>query len=205
MSSGGGGGAARQAEQRERDRENRIRSGMSRIEQVFADFGDDFYNQQRQAQLDYVLPQVRDQYAEAQRQLTYTLARGKQLNSSVAAKRNAQLMKERDLSLARADSLADQTVKQARADVERERSDLIAQLQATADPESAANQARNRSDQLRIGQPLADVGILFQNATAGLAASLAPRYDEYGQRVVRGGGGPSFGGQRDTSRVVGGR
>lgn len=200
MSGGGDGGVARRAEQREIERERRIRDGMSRIDQVFRAFDDNFFNQQRQAQLDYLLPQIRDQYENAQRQLIYALARGGQLNSSVAARRNAQLAREHQLALARADSIADQAVKAARGDVERERADLIAQLQATADPASVANQARIRGESLRIGQPLADVGVLFQNATAGLAAALAPRYDEYGQRV---GGGVSFGGQRDRSRVIG--
>lgn len=195
---GGDGGISARAEQRELERESRIKSGMARIDNVFRGFDGQFFNQQRAAQLDYMLPQVRDQYEDAQKQLTYALARGGQLNSSVAAERNARLSREHQLALSRADSIADQTVKQARSDVERERSDLIAQLQATADPESAANQARIRSDSLRIGQPLADVGLLFQNATAGLAAAFTPRYDEYGYRV---GGGVNFGGQRDQSRV----
>lgn len=200
MAGGGDSGVAKRAERRELDRERRIRDGMSRIEQVFGGFDDNFFGQQRTAQLDYVLPQIRDQYENAQKQLIYTLARGGQLNSSVAAQRNARLAREHQLALTRADSIADQTVKQSRGDVERERGDLIAQLQSTADPESAANQARIRGESLRIGQPLADVGVLFQNATAGLAATMAPRYDEYGARV---GGGVSFGGQRDRSRVVG--
>lgn len=200
MAGGGDSGATKRAESRELDRERRIRDGMTRIDTVFKGFDDSFFNQQRQAQLDWTLPQIKDQYGKAQERLIYALARGGQLNSSVAAKRNADLAEQHRLALANADSIADQTVKQARSDVERERSDLIAQLQATADPESAANQARIRGDSLRIGQPMADVGLLFQNATAGLAAALAPQYDAYGGRV---GGGVSFGRQRDSSRVIG--
>lgn len=199
--SGGGGAkqAAQRAEEREIQRENRIREGMSRIDKAFQGFDDRFFDAQRQAYLDYAVPNIRDQFERAQAQLMYALARGGQLDSEVATRRNAELIGEHQRELARADSLADQAVKQARADVERERADLVSLLQATADPEAAANQARLRSDTLRIRQPMAEVGPLFQNATAGLAAALAPTYDAYGRRV---GGGVSFGGQRGSGRVV---
>lgn len=198
--SGGGDGGVGDARRREQERERKIQVGMSDIDNVFSGFNDGFYNQLRKAQLDWSTPQIRDQYDDAKEQLTYALARGGQLNSTVAATKQAQLAKSNQLALSRADSIADSAVKQARSDVERERTDLVSILQATADPANAANAAHLRADQLRIGQPMADIGLVFQNATAGLAGALAPRYDEYG---VRTGGGPRFGGQRDSSKVIG--
>lgn len=182
------------------ERERRIREGMNRINSVMSQFDDSFYGQLRQAQLDSMLPNIRDQYSDARDQLTYTLARGGQLNSSVAAQRQAKLAKERELMLSRADSIAEQAVKQQRQDIEREREGLVMQLQATADPTNVSNQANLRAEALRIGQPQADIGIMFQNATAGLAAALRPTYDAYGVRV----NGPSFGSQRTSSRVISG-
>jgi len=197
---GGGDGGAGAAAAREAERERKIKYGMANIDNVFSQFNGRFYDQLRQAQLDWSMPQIRDQYDDAQQQLTYALARGGQLNSSVAAKRQADLARDNQLAISRADSIADTAVKQAKSDVSRERADLVSILQATADPADAANSAAMRADQLRIGQPLADIGLVFQNATAGLAGALAPRYDDYGNRVS--GGGPSFGGQRDSSRVI---
>lgn len=182
----------------EKERERRIREGMARINDVMSQFDDRFYGQLRTAQTDVLLPSIRDQYSDAREQLTYALARGGQLNSSVAARRQARLAKDRELAMSRADSMAEQAVRAQRQDIEREREGLVMQLQATADPENVANQANLRADALRIGQPQADIGILFQNATAGLAAAMRPQYDAYGTRVS----GPTFGGQRDQSRVV---
>lgn len=183
----------------EQERERRIREGMTQIDSVMSKFDDKFYGQLRQAQLDTMLPSVRDQFDRAREQLTYALARGGQLNSSVAAQRMARLTRDRDLTLSKVDSAAEQAVKQQKRDVESEREALIMQLQATADPMNTANQARMRAESLSIGQPMADVGILFQNATAGLAAAMRPTYDSYGMPSSR---GPSFGLQRSSSRVI---
>src|SRR6478736_3044441 len=46
-------------------------------------FGDDFFNDRREAYMNYATPQLEDQYGDAQKQLTFALARGGLLDSSV--------------------------------------------------------------------------------------------------------------------------
>jgi len=260
MSKDSGSDAAERAEQRDREREERIRQGMDQIEQIFGSggattrryvvgpdgtetpyeefiqtqgpfnadmqellrtggnifgpgyevvsreeqtggqFGPEFFEGVRQANMDYLLPDVNRQFEDAREQLTYALARGGRLRSTTAGERSADLSREREDVLSQVDSRAQEAVNQSRAAIEDERAALVAMLQSTADPEATANAARARSEYLSDPQPLQRIGPVFQNATAGLASALQPRYDAYGQPVR---GSRSYT-TRDRSRVIGG-
>ena len=172
---------AEQARQREARRQADIRTGMASIDDVFAGFNPSFYDALRQAQLDYLLPDIDQQYAQARDQLTFALARQGLGTSSVAGDRQADLAAERERAINRAREAGDQAAQGAQRDVEAERSSLVSQLQATADPGAAATGAASRAAYLRQPRPMADLGPLFQNVTAGLADMLAPTYDDYGR------------------------
>ncbi len=191
--------AARQQRADEEARQARIKAGMGNIDTTFKGFDEKFYGGVRQAQLDFLLPKLRTQFGDQREQLSYALARGGVLNSTIASRRNARLLEDYQGALTQADSAAEQAVKQARSDVENERSSLVSMLQATADPELAASTAANRARFLSAPQPIRDLGIVLQNAASGLGAATQPRYDAYGSRT---GGGLSFG-FTNRSRTVG--
>jgi hypothetical protein len=56
-------------------------------------FSGDFFDKRRQAYVDYAMPQLQDQYKDAQRELTYSLARGGNLASSTNAVQTGDLSK----------------------------------------------------------------------------------------------------------------
>src|SRR3546814_12014739 len=102
-------------------------------------------------------------------QLIFALSRGGNLNSSVAGERLADLTKQYDRNRT---ALADRGLalaNDARSKVESARSDLVAQLQGSADPTSAAAQAAERakllaapdtfrSEERRVGQARVSTG-----------------------------------------------
>lgn len=195
--------AAKKQEARELERLGKIESGMSQIETLFSQkFNPGYFEGVRGAATDYAMKGVDDQYRDAQRNLMFAMARSSTGISSEAARRQGLLASDRGQALFDADSLGMNAEKQARSDVAREKSSIINQLQATADPGAAASASRSASEFLSINPAIDTLGPLFQNVTAGLAGSMRPSYDSYGQRVSRSSG--SRGGvSQNRSRVIG--
>jgi hypothetical protein len=128
---------------------------------------------------------VKDQYADAQRNLMFALARSQTGVSSEAARRQGVLGSENEKAVYQASALGQDAEKQARGSVAREKNSIIAQLQATADPGAAASASRSAAEMLSINPPMATIGPMFQNVTAGLAGAMQPRYDSYGRPAGR--------------------
>src|SRR3546814_14655318 len=102
-------------------------------------------------------------------QLIFALSRGGNLNSSVAGERLADLTKQYDRNRT---ALADRGLalaNDARSKVESARSDLVAQLQGSADPTSAAAQAAERANLLAAPDTFEPLGALLPNIPAGIA------------------------------------
>lgn len=178
-SSSGSDNAAAQARADENARQARINSGMATINQDFAGFNDPFYAGISKAYTNYAEPQVDQQYKNAHDNLTFGLARGGLLKSSVANQKFADL--DQDYNNQRL-GVADQAKTQAnqqRAQVENSRSNLVNQLQATADPSAAASAAVGQAKILNTANAFSPIGTLFQNATAGLANAAGGPYNGY--------------------------
>lgn len=203
---GGGGGDdsyAREARQREEQRQARIREGMTQIGQTFSQFDDNFFNRQRDAYVSYATPQLEDQYTNALTSLTSALARTgslASLRSSVAAQKQGDL--SRDYSLQR-QNVVDQGIgqaTQARRDIENSRSAIVSDLYATADPTAAAAASQARA-QIATQQPtFSPLGMLFQNASAGLADYAEGR--AFNRAFAAGAGGNYSTGGGGSGRVV---
>lgn len=136
-------------------------------------FTEDFFNQRRQSFLDYAQPQVDQQYGDAQKELTFALARGGLLDSSVRGQKAGELQKLFDLN---SQSVADQALSyetQARTGVEDARQNLIATLSATGDTQGAINSALARSAALSQSPAYSPLGQLFSDFTANLGVSAA--------------------------------
>lgn len=176
MGGGGksGGGEAAAARADEKARQDRIRTGTKKISTIFdGQFNDPYFDKQKQSYLDYASPQLEDQYAKAQKELTYALARGGNLNSSVRGEKSAELQKQYDLNKQKIadDALSSST--QARNNVESARADLISQLNATGDAEGAANSAINRASALSQPAAFSPITSLFADFTSALGTQAA--------------------------------
>lgn len=158
----------------EQQRQDNIRAGTSRIDQLFnGQFTDDYFNKQRDSFLNYANPQLESQYGDAQKELTYSLARSGLLDSSVRAEKEAELQKKYDLNK---QQIADQALSystDARNNVEKSRSELIGLLNATGDAEGAANSAIARSQALSQPQAYSPLTQLFADFTSGLGQQAA--------------------------------
>lgn len=171
---GGDDGGAAQAAAAEQQRQDSIRAGTSSINSTFdGEFTPDFYNQRQQAYLDYANPQLDKQYSDAQKQLTFSLARGGNLDSSARATQESDLQRQYDTQ---SKSVADQALaysNQTKNDVEGARGDLVTALNASGDATGAANNAIARADALSTPQAFSPLGQLFANFTAGLGTQAA--------------------------------
>jgi hypothetical protein len=202
---GGGGGAGKMAKQQRADevaRQQRIREGMSNIDQQFSTFDDPFYASRAKAYVDYATPTVDRQADEARQALIYALSRNGNLDSSAAIRKNAEL--GRNTNEARI-GIANQGLdiaNRARADVEAARSGVVSQLNATGDSSAASAAALRQAQALTQPQGFSPLGQLFANFMAsvsqigsnsgnGYGGFFGPRSPAYAgaggdsQRIVR--------------------
>lgn len=136
-------------------------------------FDDDFFAGRRDAYMDYHVPQLEEQYGNAGRELTFALARGGNLNSSVRGDKLSELQKLYDRNK---QMIADQALayeNQTRTAVEDARGNLIATLNATGDAQGAANAALSRAAVLSRPDQFSPLGQLFVDFTAGLGTQAA--------------------------------
>ncbi len=170
----GGNKAANQARADEAARQARIRQGTQRVGTIFdGQFNDDFFKGRQEAYIDYAKPQLEDQYGDAQKQLTFALARGGNLNSSVRGEKAADLQQRFDLTKQEITDKGLSYANEARSSVEGARSDLIGMLNATGDAEGAANSAVSRASTLSQPAAFSPLSQLFGDITAGLGQQAA--------------------------------
>lgn len=166
---------AGEARAREEARQASIRDGMRQVDTIFGKFNDDFFNARSKAYTDYAFPQLEDQWSKAQDRMTYDLSRSGLLNSSVAAEKQADARREYDRQKQAVESMGSDYANQARGDVERNRSDVVGQLNATADAGAAANAATNRSSMLSATPGFSPLGMLFNNVGANIEKQMDSR------------------------------
>jgi hypothetical protein len=208
MCFGDGGAKAQEraaAEQRreEQQRKRRIAEGTAAIDSTFAPFNDGFFAARGKAYSDFANPQVEDQFKTAREKLIYALARNSLTNSTVAADKFANLQKTYDTTRQVVAGRAGDEANKARLAAESNRSDLVAQLQATADPGAAARSAVARSAAISQTPGFDPLGNLFTNVTAGLAdLTTNPQNGYKGLGGVSLFGGSSGSSPAGSSRVV---
>ena len=178
MSGGGGDGGAAQARADEAARQARIKKGTANIDKSFAGFDDGFYKNRAQAYTNFANPQLADQYARTQQNLTYNLARQGLTASSEASRNAGELQRQYNDNRAMIASKGMDAANDARQQIEQNRSELISQLNATSDPSQAAAGALNRAAVLSQQQSFSPLGQLFANTTGLLGnAANAGYYD----------------------------
>lgn len=190
MAGGGGDGGAGAAREEERLRQERIRAGMSRVGETFGQFDDDFFTGRRQSYLDYATPQLEEQFGDASDDLTFSLARSGNLNSSVRAEKQGDLQKLYDTQLRGINDKAVSFETDARNQVEDARSDITRNLNATADSDAAVSSANARASALAQPAPYSPLTQLFAEFTQGLSTQAG--YERAGAID------PRFGGRYNT-------
>lgn len=162
----GGSGAADAARAEEQARQARIREGTQKVNELFnSQFTDDFYKGRREAYMGYATPQLKDQYAEATRQLTYSLDRAGTSDSSIRAAKMGELQKLYDTNTRALSDTALNYENDARNNIEQARSGLTSQLNATADVAGTVSAANSRAAALSAPQGYSPLGQMFGTFT----------------------------------------
>jgi hypothetical protein len=183
-----GGGEAKAARQAEEKRQAEIRAGTTRVNDIFKQFDNGFFDSRQKAFADYANPQLEDQYGDAQKQLTFALARNGTLDSSIRGEKAGELQQSYDLNK---QQIADQALAsstEARNATEDARANLIATLNATGDAKGAASAALARSSALSKPAAYSPLTNLFADFTSTLGTQAALERANYysgGQTGVR--------------------
>lgn len=166
---GGGSKSSNALAEQEAARQAKIESGTSQINDLFnSQFTDDFYNSRAQSYLDYAYPQLQDQYSDALDQLKYSLDRSGTSSSSAYSSKLAELQKLYDTNRRTVANTAQDYKNSAESSVEDARSNLISQLNSTADVSGAIDAANTRAAALTSAPAYSALGQMFSPFLSGL-------------------------------------
>ena len=136
-------------------------------------FDDAFYNDYRQKVLDYYQPDEQRQYDEAQRDLTYSLARAGTLQSSTAADKQGELAYNDALQKANIVANANTQTGNLKSQIQSNKQALINQLYSTEDPTLTANLAELSAAASRLQDPtLTPAAALFTPALTTVGSTV---------------------------------
>lgn len=175
MYGGGGDGGVAESEAK---RKANIDKGMKDIEAKFSGFNDDFYDRRKQDYVAYATPQAMDQYRGTQANLKYALARNGLTRSGAAVEREGSLAKTLTQTQSNIANAAQGEANQLREQVQDQKSNVVNQLIASADPSLAATQAAGATAGLRAPSAFQPIGNMFADwQNAYLANMNARAYD----------------------------
>lgn len=174
MTGGGGNSYTNEIRNEEADRQQKVRTGTKRIEDMFGEqFNDAFYDKQRDSYLNFAQPQLADQFKGAQKQLTFALDRRGALDSSSRSSLEGDLAKRQGILSTEIKDKANQFRTDAMAGVEGARGDLINTLNATGDVEATVNSANARAKVLSQPVAYSPIAQAFVDFTTGLGQQAA--------------------------------
>jgi len=153
----------------EEARQARIRQGEQNIDQVFSQFDDGFYDDRRQALIDYEAPQLEEQYKTALGDLVAALSRSGMGKSSVSADRKAKAQRDKDFQGQEMRDRGDQTALNAKNAVNAARNTLSTGNIALADPTRATNSAMSNAEALTALPKYEPLLRMFGDLSEGLA------------------------------------
>lgn len=135
-------------------------------------FSDAFFDKRAQAYQDFALPQVQQQYGDQQKALTFALARGGNLRSSLASDKNAELDKDFTLQKQAVYDTGRDYANQGRSDMAAQKASAVSMLQASADPDAAYNIAQTSANQLSAMPAFTPLTGVVKNVASGLGTYL---------------------------------
>lgn len=136
-------------------------------------FDDSFYNKRATAYNEFALPQLQDQYEDQRKALTYALARGGNLGSSLSAAKKAALDKDYALQQQNVYDTGQDYANKARADVAAQKQNMVSLLQASADPDAVANLAQSQAQSLSSMPSFSPLSPVISNVAGSLGTYLA--------------------------------
>ena len=136
-------------------------------------FNDAFFNNRRNAYINYAMPQLDKQRTSANRDLIFALDRSGNLASSSRAMKEGELQELYDTNKQNIADKGQEYANTAKTSVEDARQDLIKTLNVTGDAQGAASGAINRASALSAPDTYSPLSQLFSDFTASLGTQLA--------------------------------
>lgn len=172
--------AAEQARRAEQQRQAAINAGTAKVNDVFSKFDDDYYAGIERASNDYYLPQVEDQYEDARKKLVLQLGRTGRIDGSSGARELGELDERYQTQRADIANRGVTAANEYRGKVEQNRSDVLSQLYASADPSAAATTAAARAESLTAPPAFSALGNLFGDLVRQGGTALAVEKNRLG-------------------------
>jgi len=161
-------------------REKDILGAQTEIDKIFSSFTPEFYEKRQKAYMDYTMPQLAEQYQEAQKNLTYSLANRGLLRSSSAGQLATGLQKELSKQEQGLVDTSFQQRQQLQGEIADQQSRLMAQAMNSMDPSSAAVGAMRTAAQYQEPSTVAPLGNLFADwANIYSTNQMANAYNQY--------------------------
>lgn len=164
--SGGGSSqkkALQAAQAAERDRQNRITTGMGQINSAFAGYDDNFYNNRAKSFLNYAMPQLAQQYQSTRNQIGFNLANRGISDSSQAQNQWSNLYQQVGQQKQGLVDQAQAQENQLRQQVQGLRGNVINTLYQTADPSQAGQGIASAISQIKQPSVYPALGNMFGN------------------------------------------
>lgn len=158
----------------EQARQNNILQGQQEIASVFGQFNDDFFNNRAKSYVDFALPQLDTQYQETLRNLTASLARSGNLNSSLRGETFAKAQREYDTQKLSLADRGQQFANDARSAIERARSELFATNASLADPGAVRSLAEQRAQTAVPGQTFTPLANMLTDLASTVGTTKKP-------------------------------
>ena len=138
----GGDGGASEARAREDARQLKIDNGITAVNALFGtDAKNSQYADHRQNVYDLNKTAIDDSYGDAQRNLTFSLARNGLSNSSIGADKKSDLLTNYNDNIQKANDMADSGMNSLKTNDERTRQNLVNSVQTGLDQTQAVSQA----------------------------------------------------------------
>ena len=172
---------AQEAKDKENKRQARLDQGKGVIDDLFGNrnFGDDFYDKYKNAELDYTMPQLTEQYTEAKRTAETDLARAGLLRSGAAGWVQGKLTNQMGVNEAAVRGKADTDTAELRKSIAAQQQQAYNQLYSTEDPTVAANTASSSVANAQLAQPnTGALDAMFKPIAIGLGSAIAPVYGQ---------------------------
>ena len=185
----GGSDSNKLLQEQQEQREKLITQGLGQINKSFAGFDQPFYNRLQGSFLANALPQAEEQYRQTRSQLGYNLAGQGLLNSSSAVNLGASLERQKAQQVSNVANQSTQAVQELQRQIQGNKSNIISQLELSADPTAAAQQATASASGFAAPNILQPLGNLFQNwssiylARQYANASQQPSGIQYGSKT----------------------
>jgi len=175
----GGGDGSQAITQQEAQRQALISQGAQQVNQAFAGYTPQFYEGMRQNVLAAQLPQVQRQYQQTQGQLASNLGNQGLIRSSAARNLGSSLQEQLSTNLFNVSNQATQAVQDLQKNVAGEKSNILGQLEASAQPNIAGQQALDAASRYSAPSIIQPLGNLFQNwSNIYLARQIGQTYGQ---------------------------